>query len=159
MDDPDGRLRVADFPRPPAIEPERRMIVIVLGGVTIAETRAAWRILETTHPPTYYLPPDAFVPGSVLIGQRRSHCEWKGTATYVTLHGGRKTEVDAGWFYPDPTPPYAALRGHIAVYAGRMDACYVGEERVTPQPGGFYGGWITPELIGPFKGAPGTEWW
>jgi uncharacterized protein (DUF427 family) len=159
MDDPDGRLRVADFPRPPAIQREKRRIVVVLGGVTIAETAAAWRILETTHPPTYYLPPDAFAPGSVVPSQRRSHCEWKGTARYVSLHGGGKTEVDAGWFYPDPTLPYAALRDHIALYAGRMDACYVGEERVTPQPGGFYGGWITPELIGPFKGAPGTEWW
>ena len=132
---------------------------MTLGGILIADTAEAWRILETTHPPTYYLPADAFRPGSVTPSQRRSVCEWKGLATYVTLRGGDRREVDAGWTYPDPRPPYEALRGHIAVYAGRMDACTVGEHRVTPQPGGFYGGWITPDLIGPFKGAPGTGWW
>ncbi len=159
MDQPDLRLRVADFPRPPAIEPERRRIRVMLGGETIADTEAAWRVLETTHPPTYYLPWAAFRPDSLNVGQRRSLCEWKGSARYVTLRGGGRSETDAGWFYPDPMPAYAGLRDHVAIYAGRMDACFVGDERVTPQPGGFYGGWITAELIGPFKGAPGTEFW
>ena len=153
-------LRVSDFPRPPAIEPETRPIRIVLGGDTVAETNAAWRILETTHPPTYYLPRAAFRDGALQPGSRRgSFCEWKGAARYVSIAGAGREETDAGWFYPDPTPPYAVLRDHVAVYAGRMDACFVGGEQVVPQPGGFYGGWITAELIGPFKGAPGTEFW
>ena len=159
MVSPDGRLRVADFPRPPAIEREHRRLTIALGGILIADTMEVWCILETTHPPTYYLPADAFLPGSLVSSQRRSVCEWKGAATYVTLQAGNRREVDAGWTYPDPRPPYEVLRDHIAVYAGRMDACTVGEHRVAPQPGGFYGGWITPDLIGPFKGAPGTGWW
>ena len=155
-----NKLPVADFPRPPAIEPEPRRITVVLGGITIADTEKAYRILETTHPPTYYLPPDAFRPGSVTSGTPRgSFCEWKGHAAYVTLIGGDRREIDAGWTYPEPTPTYAALRNHIALYAGRMDACIVGGETVIPQPGGFYGGWITSDLLGPFKGSPGTEWW
>lgn len=151
--------RAADFPRPPAIEREPRRVTVTLGGVLIADTTLAWRILETTHPPTYYLPMEAFIPGSVHPSGRRSVCEWKGIASYATLQAGGRREVDAGWFYPDPRPPYGALRDHVAVYAGRMDASTVGEHLVEPQPGGFYGGWITPDVVGPFKGAPGTEWW
>ena len=156
----DHARRVADFPRPPAIERETRRITVTLGGVMIADAASAWRILETTHPPTYYLPREAFLAGSLAPGTRSgSVCEWKGRADYVTLLGGDRREVDAGWSYADPAPPYAALRDHVALYAGRMDACTVGGEIVAPQPGGFYGGWITADLIGPFKGAPGTEWW
>ncbi len=157
---PHGRLRVADFPRPPAIERETRRITITLGGELIADTVRAWRILETTHPPTYYLPRAAFVASSILPGSRGlSFCEWKGHASYVTLLGGSRREIDVGWTYPEPTLRYRAIGGHIAVYAARMDACTVGGERVIPQPGGFYGGWITSELEGPFKGGPGTERW
>jgi len=151
--------RVADFPRPPAIETVPDAVKIVLGGQVIAQTAAAWRVLETTHPPTYYLPREAFVPGSLLLSRRTSFCEWKGLASYLTLVGGDRTEPDAGWTYPDPTPAYAAIRDHVAVYAGRMDVCMVGDERVVPQPGGFYGGWITSEFEGPFKGGPGTQFW
>ena len=151
--------RVADFPRPPAIEPVPARVRVMLGGVELAATDAAWRILETYHPPTYYLPREAFRPGSLSSARGSSFCEWKGLATYVTLSGGGRTEPDAGWTYPDPSPAYAALRDHIALYAGRMDACYVGNERVTPQPGGFYGGWITSDFEGPFKGGPGTRFW
>ena len=151
--------RVADYPRPPRLEPVSERIQIVLGGQTIADTTAAFRILETTHPPTYYLPPDAFTPGALLPSARTSFCEWKGHARYCNVQGGGRVVVDAGWFYPDPAPDYAALRDHVAVYAGPMDVCTVGGERVTPQPGGFYGGWITANLIGPFKGSRGTEFW
>ena len=152
-------LRVADFPRPPAIEPERRRIRIVLGGETVAETTASFRILETTHPPTYYLPATAFRPGALLPRPRTSFCEWKGAAQYFSVSGGGRVEADAAWGYADPTRSYAALRDHVAVYAGRMDACFIDDEQVTPQPGGFYGGWVTRDLIGPFKGTPGTEFW
>ena len=154
------KRRVADFPRPPAIEPETRRIRIVLGGEIIAETTRALRVLETFHPPTYYLPPDAFRHGALIPAPGRSVCEWKGAARFFTVCAGtREKAAAAAWTYSDPTTAYVALRDHVAVYAGRMDACLLGEERVTPQPGAFYGGWITEDLIGPFKGAPGTEFW
>jgi uncharacterized protein (DUF427 family) len=151
--------KVADFPRPPAIERVPEPVKIVLGGKVIAQTDAAWRILETTHPPTYYLPREAFAPGSLFPSRRSSFCEWKGVATYLTVVGGDRTETDAGWTYTHPSPAYAAIANHVAVYAGRMDFCMVGEERVVPQPGGFYGGWITSDFEGPFKGGPGTQFW
>jgi len=154
-----AKLRVADFPRPPAIEAVTRRIRIVLGGEIIVDAPGGWRILETTHPPTYYIAADAFRQGALSASARTSFCEWKGHARYVSLSGGGRVERDAGWLYPAPNAAYAALRDHVAVYAGRMDACFLDEERVTPQPGGFYGGWITADLIGPFKGAPGTEFW
>jgi uncharacterized protein (DUF427 family) len=151
--------KVADFPRPPAIERVPAPVRVVLGGVEIAATRAAWRILETFHPPTYYLPRDAFLPGALTPSARTSFCEWKGVARYVGLAGAGRIAPDSGWTYPDPSPAYAALRDHVALYAGQVDACYVGEELVVPQPGGFYGGWITAEFEGPFKGGPGTQFW
>ena len=153
------QLRVAEFPRPPAIEPERRRIRIVLGGETVADSTNSFRILETTHPPTYYLPMTAFQPGALLPRPRGSVCEWKGAAGYFSVRSGARLEADAAWGYADPRPPYAALRDHVAVYAGRMDACFIDDEQVTPQPGGFYGGWVTRDLVGPFKGGPGTEFW
>ena len=153
-------LRVADFPRPPALEPVRRRIRIVLGGETIADAALSWRVLETFHPPTYYLPEDGFVAGALIAAPgRRSFCEWKGVAQYFTLRGGGREVPNAAWGYPTPSPRFAALAGHVAVYAGPMDACFIDDEQVRPQPGGFYGGWITDDLVGPFKGAPGTALW
>ena len=151
--------RVGDYPRPPRLERVAQRLRIVLGGETIADTTDGFRVLETTHPPTYYLPQTAFVPGSLLASARSSFCEWKGYARYWTVRGGGKTAADAGWSYPDPSPGFVAMRDHVAVYAGPMDACFVDDERAAPQPGGFYGGWVTSNLAGPFKGAPGTEFW
>ena len=152
--------RVADYPRPPRLERSPRRVRIVLGGQGIVDTDAAWRVLETYHPPSYYIPAEAFAPGTLLPSQGRgSVCEWKGQAEYYTVQAGGAVARDAGWGYPHPTPDFAAIAGHVAVYAGRMDACYVGDDRVVPQEGGFYGGWITPELTGPFKGGPGTMFW
>jgi uncharacterized protein (DUF427 family) len=151
--------RVADYPRPPRLEPSRRRIRIRLGGETVAETQAAWQVLETFHPPVWYLPPEAFAPGVLRPAAGRSFCEWKGVARYWTLAAGGVVAEAAGWSYPEPSPAFAPIRDHVAVYAGRMEACFVDDERVIPQPGGFYGGWITEELIGPFKGGPGTEGW
>lgn len=151
--------RVADYPRPPRLEPVPQRIRIVLGGETIADITGAMRVLETTHPPTYYLPPGAFVPGALIASNRSSFCEWKGHARYWSVRGGGKTIADAAWSYPQPTTAFVPMRDYVAVYAGPMDACFVDDERVTPQPGGFYGGWVTANLIGPFKGAPGTEFW
>lgn len=116
--------------------------------------------METFHPPSYYIDPKAFLPGVLQPGPARgSICEWKGRATYWSIAAGGQTAANAGWSYPDPTPAFADLADCVAVYAGKMERCTVGGETVTPQPGGFYGGWITSDLEGPFKGGPGTLWW
>ena len=149
---------VWDYPRPPRLEPVAQTIRIVLAGRTIVETSDAKRVLETSHPPVYYLPREAFTC-ELLASARRSFCEWKGMATYWSLRQADRTETDCAWSYPEPTPGFASLRDHLAVYPAAMDACFVDDERVTPQPGRFYGGWVTSNLIGPFKGAPGTMGW
>jgi len=133
-------------------------IEVVLGGVRVVATDDALRVLETSHPPTYYLPEGDFAPGSLRPAAGSSFCEWKGQAAYYDVVGGRVAQR-AGWTYPSPTPPYQALAGHVAVYAAAMDRCTVGGEVVRPQPGGFYGGWVTSRVVGPFKGEPGTRFW
>ena len=148
------------YPRPPRLEAVVEPLRIVFAGVEVARTTAAFRVLETTHPPTYYLPRGAFAAGTLERGRaQRSVCEWKGAAEYWSIRAGDRVAVDVAWSYPHPTPAFAAIRDHLAVYAGPMDACFVGDERVEPQPGGFYGGWVTSNLVGPFKGGPGTHSW
>lgn len=149
---------VWDYPRPPRLEPVAHEIRIVLAGRVVARTRDAMRVLETSHPPVYYLPRAAFT--CVLEpSSRSSFCEWKGRAIYWSLREGDRHALDCAWSYPKPTRDFAAIADHLAVYPQAMDACFVGDEQVTPQPGGFYGGWITANLKGPFKGAPGTMGW
>ncbi len=150
---------VAEYPRPPRLEPARRRVRIVFGGQTILDTDAAWRLLETFHPPSFYLPMAAFAPGSLVQSARSSFCEWKGNAHYYSVHAGGAVATDAAWGYLDPSPAFLPILDHVAVYASVMDACFVDDERVTPQQGAFYGGWITSELVGPFKGGPGTIFW
>lgn len=125
----------------------------------IADTRAAVRTLETSHPPSYYLPPADIFQLVLRRSTRRSFCEWKGEAIYydVEIHG--EALRDVAWSYPAPTPAFAILRDHLAFYAAPFDTCLVDGERVVPQPGGFYGGWITADLAGPFKGVPGSRLW
>lgn len=154
-----GQESVWDYPRPPRLEREPRRIGIWLGGEQIADTDAAYRVLETSHPPTYYLPRSAFAPGVLSPAGGGSICEWKGQASYWTLAAGGVTAERAGWSYEAPTPAFAPIAGFVAVYAGRMMDCRVGSERVTPQPGEFYGGWITGWVVGPFKGEPGSGGW
>ena len=132
---------------------------MILGGVEICTTQHAYAVLETSHPPTYYLPRSAFAPGSLRPAAGHSLCEWKGQASYLDLVGGDEVASQAGWFYPSPTPAFAALADHIALYPGAMGACVVDGERVEPQPGGFYGGWVTSKVSGPFKGGPGSMGW
>lgn len=132
---------------------------MVLGGATIADTTRAVRVLETSHPPTFYLPREDFADGALVAARGSSFCEWKGRAAYLDVVGGGVTAPGAAWYYPDPVPAFAALRDHVAVYPGRMEACFVGDERVRAQEGDFYGGWITAEIVGPFKGGPGTWGW
>lgn len=151
---------VWSYPRPPRLEREPRSVRIDFGGGTIATTGSAWRVLETSHPPVYYLPPSAFVEGALRRAEGESFCEWKGSARYWDVVGVDGTVAPrAAWSYPTPTARFADLADHVAVYAGPMDACFVGDERVTPQPGGFYGGWITSWVKGPFKGGPGSWGW
>lgn len=154
-----GQESVWDYPRPPLLERTGQRIEIVLGGVTIASTDAAYRVLETSHPPTYYLPPDAFIPGALRPANGSSYCEWKGTAAYFDVVGGTAVAPHAAWTYPEPKASFTAIADHVAVYPGPMDRCTVDGEVVTPQPGGFYGGWVTSRVVGPFKGGPGTEGW
>jgi len=133
--------------------------MVVLGGVTIAETRRGFRVLETSHPPNYYFPPDDVIEGAVVGVEGASFCEWKGRAQYFDVHGANRIVKRAAWCYRAPSERFAAIRDHIAFYPAAMDACFVDGERVVPQDGGFYGGWITSKVVGPFKGGPGTRGW
>jgi len=154
-----GQESVWDYPRPPRLERFGGHIRIVLGGVTIADSRGACRVLETSHPPVYYLPPGDIRRNALVPVSGASFCEWKGSARYFDVVGGSKQARRAAWYYPDPAPDFAAIACYVAFYAEPMDACYVNGERVTPQPGGFYGGWITANIVGPFKGVPGSAGW
>lgn len=146
---------VWDYPRPPRIEPVTARITIELDGRTIADSTDAVRVLETSPPPVYYLPREAFADGILQPSPGQSYCEFKGLASYLSVG----TEDRAAWFYPTPSPGYESLVGRVAVYPGRMTRCTVGDDVVTPQEGDFYGGWITPAIVGPFKGAHGTLDW
>jgi len=150
---------VWDYPRPPALVRCERRVRVELGGLTVADSTAAWRVLETSHPPTIYIPPADIAAGSISAAGGRSFCEWKGIAGYFDVVAPGRREDRAAWAYPDPAAPYEALRDHVAFYPGRMDACWLDDERVQSQPGDFYGGWISADLRGPFKGAPGTRTW
>ena len=154
-----GQESVWDYPRPPLLRRCADPIRIVLGGEVICETSDSWQVLETSHPPTYYLPRTAFVTGALQPASGSSVCEWKGAARYLDVVSGGRTAPRAAWYYPRPTPAFAPLAGYVAVYPGPMDRCLVGGEQVIPQPGGFYGGWITSRVAGPFKGIPGSLGW
>ncbi len=154
-----GQESVWDYPRPPRAEPDTRRAVLRYGEVTVADTTDLVRVLETSHPPTFYLPRSAF--GEYLRPTRKTTvCEWKGVARYVdVIVPGAEPLRDIGWWYPEPDRRYPQLLDRVAVYAGPFDAVTLDGEPVRPQPGGFYGGWITHEIVGPFKGEPGTWGW
>ena len=155
-----GQESVWDYPRPPRLERSPKKIKIIFNGVTLAETDRAYRVLETSHPPSYYIPPEDIEMQYLQISNpQRSFCEWKGVAGYYTVTVGDKQAINAGWFYHDPTPPFKEIKDYVAFYARLMDACYVDDELVQPQAGELYGGWITKELVGPFKGEPGSWGW
>ena len=154
-----GQESVWDYPRPPRVEETRKRIVVELNGVVVADSARTKRVLETSHPPVYYIPRDDIKMEFLKRNSRTSFCEWKGKAVYFdAVFHGRVVENFA-WSYPDPNPAYSLLKDHLAFYAGLADACTVDGERVTPQPGRFYGGWITDDVAGPFKGEPGSEGW
>jgi uncharacterized protein (DUF427 family) len=147
------------YPRPARAEPTPRHLEIVHKGVVIADTRAAIRTLETSHPPSYYVPPADIAMAHLKRTARRSFCEWKGAAIYFDVVVDGETLRDVAWSYPDPTAAFAALKDYIAFYPAPFDACRIDGEQVRSQPGGFYGGWITKDLAGPFKGGPGSHFW
>lgn len=154
-----GQESVWRYPRPAVAEPSRRHLQIMHREVFVADTRRGVRTLETSHPPTYYFPPDDIAPSVLRMSSRRSVCEWKGEAVYFDVVLRDHILRDVAWSYPDPNPAFGALRDHVAFYAWPFDGCFVDDERVTPQPGTFYGGWISSHVAGPFKGAPGTGFW
>lgn len=159
-----GQESVWDYPRPPACVPSTESIEITLGGLVIASTTRSWRVLETSHPPTYYLPRESFGPGVLRPADGSSFCEWKGEAAYYDLVAQQQDAAPvvaarAAWTYPLPTPGFSALQGMVAVMPAAVDRITVDDEVVQPQEGGFYGGWITSKVVGPFKGIPGSWGW
>lgn len=157
-----GQESVWDYPRPPAVEPDTRRVRIICGGRTVVDTTDAVRVLETSHPPSWYVPSAALRGARLVAASRTSWCEFKGRAAYhdiVDADSGRVLAAEAAWSYPRPTAGYEMLANRFTVYPGRVDECLVDDERVRSQAGGFYGGWITSDVVGPFKGAKGTLGW
>jgi uncharacterized protein (DUF427 family) len=156
---PIPRESVWDYPRPPRVEATNRRVRVVLQGETIAESSRAKRVLETSHPPVFYIPPEDVRREFLQASPRRTWCEFKGEAHYWNLRVGERDVRNAAWSYPQPSQGFEGIRDHIAFYPSLVDACYVDEEQVQSQAGDFYGGWITSDIEGPFKGGPGTEAW
>lgn len=154
-----GQESVWDYPRPPRLEPTSKRIQIIYRGVSLVDTQRAWRVLETSHPPCYYIPPDDIQMQYLIASPQGSFCEWKGKAIFYSVKVGDQELRNVAWAYPNPTATFQPIQDYIAFYAGPMDACSVDGEQVQPQPGGFYGGWITSDIVGPFKGEPGTWGW
>jgi uncharacterized protein (DUF427 family) len=154
-----GQESVWDYPRPPRLESSDKHIQIKFNGVMIADTHRAKRVLETSHPPVYYIPLEDMQQEYLQQTSRSTFCEWKGSASYYTISVGDQVAENAAWFYSNPTVAFADIQNDVAVYPSRMEACYVNGETVQSQPGDFYGGWITQDIVGPFKGGMGTWGW
>jgi len=154
-----GQESVWDYPRPPRIESSPRRIRVVFNGATIADSQNTFRVLETSHPPVYYIPLADVNQDYLVPTQRSTFCEWKGTAQYFDVVVGDRQANNAVWRYPQPTERFADIQDCIALYPSKMDACYVDDEQVQAQAGDFYGGWITSDIVGPFKGGAGTWGW
>ena len=154
-----GQEWVWDYPRPPRVEQSARLVRVEFAGREVARSTRSWRVLETSHPPIFYFPREDVAMDALRSTTGGSFCEWKGNASYFDLAVGERISRRAAWTYEHPVRAYSALTGAIAFYSGRVDAAYVDDERVQSQEGNFYGGWITSETVGPFKGSPGTEGW
>ena len=148
-----------DYPRPPRVEPSTETVEVRLRGEVVARSTSSLRVLETSHPPAYYLPREAFAPGVLRPVAGTTFCEWKGVATYFDLVTPTSTAARAAWTYADPTRGFEAIAHHVSVMPGQVEACLVDGEVVRAQEGGFYGGWITDRVVGPFKGGPGSHGW
>ena len=155
-----GQESVWDYPRPPRLEKSSKQIKVVFSGIAIADSCDTYRVLETSHPPVYYIPPkDIQTKYLHSANAQRSFCEWKGFASYYNLVVEEKQVINVGWYYPAPTEYFEPIRNYVAFYPSKMDACYVDGELVQAQAGDFYGGWITKDIVGPFKGGAGSWGW
>lgn len=154
-----GQESVWDYPRPPRLEPVSKSIEVWFAGVLIARTTKAFRVLETTHPPVYYIPPEDIAMEFLRPVEKRTGCEWKGLGSYYDVVVGDQMAAEAAWYYAQPTKAFEAIKNYPAFYAHKMDRCLVDGIDVEPQPGNFYGGWITPDIVGPFKGIEGSWGW
>jgi uncharacterized protein (DUF427 family) len=154
-----GQESVWNYPRPPRLELSPKHLQIIFNDVIIADTKSSYRVLETSHPPVYYLPPQDIKMEYLQATAEKSFCEWKGLAGYYTITVGDKQAINAAWYYPEPTPEFRPMKDYVAFYVAKMAACYADGELVQPQPGNFYGGWITSDIVGPFKGVPNSWGW
>ena len=154
-----GQESVWNYPRPPKLKRVHQQLRVEFGGLVLAETTQGYRLLETANPPVYYFPPVDVRMAYLRLSSSQTVCKWKGVACYWSLQVGKRMALDVAWSYPHPKERYEVIRDYLAFYPGRVDACYVGKEKVKPQPGEFYGGWITSKILGPFKGGPETEFW
>lgn len=154
-----GQESVWDYPRPPRLERTSSHLRVEHAGTLIADSTRAWRVLETSQPPAYYLPPDDVAMELLRPSSHRTFCEWKGQAAYYDVVVGDVVAPSAAWCYPSPTEPFAPIRDHLAFYPQLVDGCFVDGEKVRANEGSFYGGWITSKVVGPFKGGPGTAGW
>lgn len=154
-----GQESVWDYPRPPRLEPSRRRVRVIVEDQVIADTTRALRVLETAGPPTYYIPPEDVRTDLLVPAEGHTICEWKGEAGYFHVQIGDRTARKSAWSYAEPKEAFAAIRDYVAFYPGRVDAAYLDDELVRPQPGRYYGGWVTDDIVGPFKGEPGSESW
>ena len=154
-----GQESVWDYPRPPRLENVVARLRVIFNGQTIADTKSGYRVLETSHPPVYYIPPDDIAQDYLRTAPGSSWCEFKGQAKYWSLDAGGRRAENAAWSYPTPSAAFVSIAGYLAFYASRVDECWVDDERVRPQEGDFYGGWITSRIVGPFKGGAGTRGW
>ena len=154
-----GQESVWDYPRPPRLEPSSRRVRVIVGDIVVADSARALRVLETAGPPTYYLPAEDVRMDLLTPAEGHTICEWKGEAGYFHVQIGDRTARKAAWSYPDPKPEFEQIRDHVAFYPGRVDAAFLDDEPVRPQPGRYYGGWVTDDIVGPFKGEPGSESW
>ncbi len=153
-----GQESVWDYPRPPRLEPSSKEVQVILAGQLIARSSSAYRVLETSHPPSWYIPPSDVSMKFIAPVKKQSFCEWKGAANYVTVCAADAVAEEAAWVYQSPNARFAPIKGYFAFYPNLLE-CFVNGERVEAQPGGFYGGWITPDVVGPFKGVPGSFGW
>lgn len=154
-----GQESVWDYPRPPRIEDTDKHIEVFFNDILIADSTDVKRVLETASPPTYYIPVHDVDMKYFIKSDKRTFCEWKGAASYYFIKVHDKTAIDAAWYYPQPTPAFESIKNYIAIYPQEMDACFVDGEIARAQPGKFYGGWITSDIVGPFKGEPGSQGW
>lgn len=154
-----GQESVWDYPRPPRLESVPERLRVEFASAVIADTMRGWRLLETSHPPVYYFPLEDITMDLLRAEAGSSFCEFKGVARYWTIAANGRVARAAAWSYPQPSGAYASLHDHLAFYASKVDACFVGAEKVQAQAGDFYGGWITANIVGPFKGPPGTRFW